>query len=150
MDSSSILPLVMRWFHMIGAVTLVGSALYMYFALRAALPLLDGETREGFRTKVMNRWKHFVAAAFVLLFASGFYNYLTITRHMHEDQPLYHMLFGVKFLLALAAFALVFVVTSTMAWSVKLREKPLMWHLAVLTSIAVVLIASYMRSMPTN
>jgi uncharacterized membrane protein len=145
-----IVPLIMRWFHMLGAMILVGGLLYLYFGLRGALPSLGDETRVVFRNRAVQPWKHFVALAFVLLLVSGFYNYLTITRHLHEEQPLYHALFGIKFLLALAAFAFVFIVTSTMSWSENLREKPVMWYLALLTSVAVVLIAGYMRMMPAT
>lgn len=145
-----IVPLLMRWSHIIGALIIVGGTLYLYFGLRGALNTLEGEAREAFRTAAMSRWKHFVALALVLILVSGFYNYLTITRHLHEDQPLYHALFGVKFLVGLAAFAFVFIVTSTMKWSEKLRENPLMWHLALLTGLAVVLIGGFMRAIPTN
>jgi len=34
-----------------------------------------------------------------LLLISGLYNYLAVTRVQHAGQPLYHMLFGIKFLL---------------------------------------------------
>lgn len=144
-------PLISRWIHIVGAVTFVGGTIYMYLSVRGALNTVqDADARENLRTELMSRWKHIVALTFVMLFGSGFYNYLMVTRHVHEDQGAYHGLFGAKFLIALVAFVLVFIVTSTMAWSEKMREKPLFWHLAVLTSLAVVLIAGYMKMMPTS
>lgn len=150
MDSVELLPLVMRWLHLIGASIMVGGTLFMYIALRGSLATLEPSVREAFRAAVMNRWKHVIAAAFVLLVVSGFYNYLMVTRLVHDEQPLYHALFGIKFLAALAAFALVFIVTSTMKWSEKLREQPAMWHLSALFVVAVLLIGGFMKLMPTN
>jgi uncharacterized membrane protein len=151
MESVELIPLLSRWAHIVGAVLAVGGTLFMYIALRGPLATeLDSEKGPAFRDAVMNKWKHIVALAFVLVFGSGLYNYLAVTRHMHPDQPQYHMLFGIKFLLAFVAFALMFIVTSTMAWSEKLRDKPVMWHLTVLVSLAVILIAGYMKLMPTG
>ncbi len=148
MDTVEWLPLLMRWSHMLGAVIIVGGTLFMYVSLRSSLTTLEPEVRAEFRRSAMDRWKHLVAVGMVLLLVSGFYNYLAITRHNHDGQGLYHALFGVKFLVALATFALLFIVTSTMKWSEGLRDKSMMWHLAVATALAVLLIAGFMRMMP--
>lgn len=144
-------PLISRWIHIFGAIAFVGGTLYMYISVRGALSRIEEPTqREAMRANLMNRWKHIVALTFVMLFGSGFYNYLMVTRHVHEGQGAYHGLFGAKFLMAIIAFVLVFIVTSTMTWSEKLRDKPVFWHLSVLVSLAIVLIAGYMKMMPAN
>lgn len=149
MDTVPILPLLSRWLHILGAVTFAGGTVYMYVALRGAMASgLSKDARDSFRREIMARWKHVIELSFVLIFGSGFYNYFALTRHAHPDQPLYHALFGTKFLLAIAAFGLAFVVTSTMEWSAGLREKPLMWRLAVGSVLGVILIAGYMKLMP--
>jgi hypothetical protein len=96
----------------------------------------------------MKKWKLLLHPPIILFLVSGMYNYLVVTRFLHEDQALYHALFGVKFLLALVVFALYIVLTSTMKWSEGLREKNILWVLLVLLVTAIVAIAGTMKTLP--
>lgn len=149
MSSELVLPLIMRWAHVVSAIIVVGGLFFTRFAVMPALrSSLSAEDQGKFHEALMNKWKPLLALCMLLFLASGFYNYLFVTRFDHMEQPLYHALFGIKVLLALTLFVLAFVVSSTMEWSEKLRENPLMWTLVVVVMFAVVLIAGFMRTMP--
>lgn len=99
---NDVLLYVLRWIHIASAVTLLGG---MIFALAAALPavrsLPDAQT---IGDSIAARFRPLLIAAILLLLGSGLYNYLT----KHNMPPVYHMLFGMKFLLALHVFAVGF------------------------------------------
>lgn len=151
MSSELVLPLIMRWTHVICAIIVVGGLFYTRFVVAPALrSTLSDEDRARLHETLMNKWKPLLAMCMLLFLASGFYSYLFVTRFDHVEQPLYHALFGIKLLLAMLLFALAFVVSSTMDWSDKLRENRLMWTLVVLVMFVVVLIAGFLRTMPIS
>ncbi|MFP6581726.1 MAG: hypothetical protein VCD00_04145 [Candidatus Hydrogenedentota bacterium] len=151
MTADLILPLAMRWIHILCAIIVVGSILtYRFAVLPAAKQAFDGEMPETFRYALMKRWKLLLHPPIVFFLISGFYYYLSISRHLHDDQPLYHMLFGIKFLLALAVFALYLALTSTMKWSEAIRAKDSLWALLVLLVLVIVGIAGVMKTLPIN
>lgn len=150
MTPDLILPLISRWVHIFCAVIVIGSIIFYRFAFivaeKRAVP--EGLSEE-FKTALFKRWKLLLHPPMVFFIASGFYTYLMVTRHLHEDQPLYHALFGVKFLLALFVFALYVVLTSTMKWSENLRKKDTLWAVLILAVLAVMAIGGVMRTLPT-
>lgn len=151
MTTDLLLPLLMRWIHIGSAVVVAGSiAFYVLAVLPAAKQAFDGALPDAFRVALMKKWKLLLHPPIILFLVSGMYNYLMITRFLHEDQPLYHALFGVKFLLALAVFALYIVLTSTMKWSEGLRDKQVLWMLLALLVTAIVLIGGVMRTLPAG
>lgn len=150
MSMSITTALIMRWAHIFAAVIAVGGAIFLRFVLMpSAQASLDDAAHARLRSALIGRWQKFVHTCVLLFLVSGFYNYLAITRFEHEGQPLYHMLFGIKFLLALAVFALAVALTSLKSWSEKLRSNSRMW-LVVLVALAaaVILVSGYMRALP--
>lgn len=146
MPEELILPLIMRWIHVLCAVVVVGSILFYRLAvLPAAKQSFDGEIPEDFRYALMKKWKLLLHPPIILFLISGFYYYMVIGRADHPDAPIYHMLFGIKFILACAVFALYIVLTSTMKWSEKLRDNAWLWRLLVLLTITVIFIGGGMR-----
>lgn len=150
MTEVSLIPLVMRWLHVISAIVATGGAIFSLFVLLpAAGKVLQPADRDQLAEAVRTRWQRFIHAAILFFLISGFYNYLTITRFQHADQPLYHALFGVKFLLALVVFALALALTSSRPWSQNLRTRGRKWLTAlVVCAVAVVLISGVLRALP--
>lgn len=149
MTSEMMLPLIMRWIHILCAVVVVGSILFYRFAVvPASKQAFEGGMPDAFRAALMKKWKLLLHPPIILFLVSGMYNYLAVTRFLHEDQELYHMLFGVKFLLALVIFALYIVLTSTMKWSEGIRDKEILWALLVALVTVVVGIAGVMKTLP--
>ncbi len=146
MPQELILPLVMRWIHLLCAVMVVGSILFYRLAVvPAAKQSFDGEMPENFKFNLMKKWKLYLHTSIILFLMSGMYYYLKVGRHMVPDDSKYHMLFGIKFLLALATFALYIILTSTMRWSEGLRDKAILWRLLIVLITAIVLIGGVMR-----
>lgn len=148
--SELILPLVMRWMHILAAIIAVGGAIYIRFVLMpSAQETLDDATHAKLRAAVTRRWMRFVHTCILLFLISGLYNYLVIQAPAHKGQSTYHMLFGIKFLLALVVFALAIALTSLKPWSEKLRANARFWlGLLVALAIAVVGVSGYMRLIP--
>ena len=152
MPSEMLFPLIMRWMHILSAVFAVGSLALLRAAVLPALAMsgLPPETIASVRAGICRRWQMAFHLMIVLFLASGFYNYLMVTRHLHEDQPLYHALFGIKFLLALVLFFLGIAVLSSRPWSVRWRDNEAVWAALLLISIVIVCLGGYMRMMPTT
>ncbi len=150
MDATIALPALMRWIHMLSAVTVAGSIFFFVIVLRpAAAKALGADQQAALRDAVMRRWKMIIHPSIVLFLVSGFYNYLNVTAPAREGQSLYHALFGVKFLLSIAVFALAIVLTSTRNWSAHWREGRGAWVVLTVLTFAIVLIAGWMKIMPT-
>ncbi len=150
MSEIHFVPLLMRWMHILSAITAVGGVVFLRFVLiPAAERVLDESTHAKLRDAVIGRWQKLVHLCILLFLISGFYNYLVITRHDHAGQALYHALFGIKFLLALAVFGLAVALTSLKPWSQALRAKAKTWLLVlVVLALGIVLISGTMKLLP--
>lgn len=150
MESDLILPLVMRWIHMLSALTMVGGSVFLWLVyLPISARILSEEERSRIYDPLLQRWKLVVHPTIILFLVSGFYTYIAVTRFQHEGQAIYHMAFGLKFLAAMVVFALLIVLTSTMSWSVKLREHKGLWWVFMVSIAVVVLLAGFMRVLPS-
>ena len=96
-----ILTVIMRWLHLSSMATLVGGMLYWRVVLAPASEALSPETREALGDKAASIFSPIVWASIAGLLISGIFKYLTSPGH----QPIYHMIFGIKMLLALHVFA---------------------------------------------
>ncbi|MBI2422085.1 MAG: hypothetical protein HYV27_04575 [Candidatus Hydrogenedentes bacterium] len=143
------LMLVMRWIHILCAVMLLGGTAYMLSVLRpVASAVLDAQAHAALREALAKKWKPLMMIYVTGFLVSGFYNYLAVTRFEHDGQPLYHALFGTKFLLAMVVFGLAMALSSSKGYAVKMRENGKLWiGLTVALGVAVVLIAGYMKVM---
>mgnify|MGYP001184945029 CR=1 FL=1 len=149
MTSDMMIELIVRWVHILCAVVVVGSIVfYMFAVVPASRKAFDDGMPDAFKMALMKKWKLLLPPPIIFFIATGMYYYLEVTRHLHEGQSVYHMLFGIKFLLALVVFALYITLTSTMKWSERLRDKKALWLLLVGLVTAVVMIGGYMRTMP--
>ena len=102
-----VLTIFMRFLHIISAVTLVGGALtWRYAAIPAIAPLAE-ETRAKIGDAIAAAWRPFVLTAILGILISGVFNFLRKT----GLTPAYHAIFGIKMLLALHVFAVLFVAT---------------------------------------
>jgi len=143
------LTLVSRWVHILSAIAMMGGSVFIGLVLRgAAAESLDEASRQAFIASVRKRWKKLVMILTTLLLVTGFYNYLMVTRFAHDGQPQYHMMFGIKFLLSLAVFALAMFLVGSTGLGKKLQANE-GTSLGVLIALAtaVVLVAGYMKLM---
>lgn len=143
------LTLLMRWTHVLSAIAMMGGTLFIWMVLRGAVAeTLDGEAREALVAAVRKRWKRAVMILTTLLLVSGFYNYLMVTRFAHPDEPRYHMMFGIKFLLSMAVFTLAMFMIGSTGLAKRLQKNESV-SLAILLALAaaVVAVGGYMKVM---
>ena len=150
MTPDLILPILARWAHVIAAIIPVGGAIFIRFVLLpSAESVLDDETHDKLRTTMWRRWQLMVHVSIGFLIISGFYNYLVVMRPLHEDQPLYHALFGIKFLIALVVFLLAILLTSRKKYSERFRNNARFWMgILVTCALIVVMISGVMKNLP--
>jgi uncharacterized membrane protein len=92
---------IMRWIHIASMATLIGGLLYARLVMSPAIATLAADAREALASAAAARFRPFVFAAIGGLVVSGTYKLVTTPGH----RPIYHMLLGVKLLLALHVFA---------------------------------------------
>jgi hypothetical protein len=86
-------------------------------------------------------------AAILFLLASGLYNF--VQKNNQGLRPAYHMLFGIKFLLAFAIFFLASVLTGRSPAFAKMRANARFWlSLNMTLAIIVVCISGVLRAIP--
>jgi hypothetical protein len=103
-DMDFIVAFLARYVHIASAITLMGG---MFFAAIAWLPGLRATgvaNSQSIGDAIAARFRPWLVAAILGLTISGFYNYYRHIEH-HDVPKLYHMVFGIKFLLALHVFA---------------------------------------------
>ncbi|MEX2559472.1 MAG: hypothetical protein WD403_06130 [Pirellulales bacterium] len=144
--------LVSRWLHMLAAITAVGGTIFMRLALMPSVATLPAEQRKTLHEAVRGRWSKFVMAAILFLLLSGLYNFITKLRSpgIHPDYTgLYHGLFGVKFLLALAIFFIASALVGRSPALDRFRQNARFWMTANLVmAVIVVCISGVLRAVP--
>ena len=145
----NVVALLSRWLHLFGAIFLMGGAFYMRAVLMpSAAETLDDATHQKLRASLMGRWRKWIMILAIVLIFTGLYNFLAVTRFEHDGQPAYHMLFGIKFLLAIAVFGLASMLAGRKSISVKLQQNAKLWlGITLALGAAIVMIAGYMKMM---
>ncbi len=102
LDGATVAELISRWLHILGAITLAGSAIFMRFALHPTLAQSPDDVRATIKEGVRKRWLMFVHTSIAIVLFSGLYNFYA---RFTEVKPMpYHAFFGLKFLLAMVVF----------------------------------------------
>jgi uncharacterized membrane protein len=152
------LGLLFRWLHILAAMAAVGGPIFIRLALLPAVATLPEEERKRLNETVRSRWSKVVMAAILFLLISGFYNFFAF-RSLSATwgdswQPgsanawTYQMLFGVKFLLALAIFFIASALTGRSTALVRFRENAKFWITSNLVlAVLLVAVSSQMRMM---
>lgn len=137
---NAILILVFRWLHIVPATILVGGTIFLRCAYQPSEP--SSEQSE----KVRRRWAKLVMLSVALLLVSGLYNTAWISMKYEFPGGYYHMLLGIKIVLALAVFFLVSVLSGRSELATKFRDKEKTWlNVTVFLAVAVVLVAGVMK-----
>jgi uncharacterized membrane protein len=139
-----------RWLHILPAIVAVGGTIFMWAALHPALGELPDSQRKALQEAVRARWSKWVMGAILLLLVSGFYNFFALTNR-YQLPKVYHMLFGIKFLLALAIFTLASFLTGRTAVAQRMRANARPWlTLNVALAVLLVCISGVMRNLSVN
>lgn len=128
-----LLGVLARWLHIASAALLVGGLAYARAVAVPALETLpDDERAEAWR-RLAWRFRPLVLAMIAGLLVSGVSNLLIHRGHTQ----FYHMLFGIKMLLAAHVFAVSFLAVR--------EPKPSRMTSAVISGLLVILLAAYLR-----
>ena len=127
---------IMRWLHISSMATLIGGMIFGRAVMVHAVGELSPDSRESLLDRAAVLYRPLVFGAIAGLLISGTYNILTTPGHT----PLYHMLLGVKLLLALH----VFTVAILIARPHNPRRARMMTGAAI-SGLIIIAIAAYMR-----
>ena len=142
--------LLLRYMHILGAIALMGGTIFMRFALAPTVRDLDPETRNRIHEQVRSRWAKFVMLSAALLLISGIANLGLAARY--EYKPLfgmqggYHMIVGIKFLLALPIFLFASFLAGRSATARKFQANAMFWmNLNLALALTMVLIGGFLK-----
>ena len=117
--------------HILGAITLMGGTIFMRFALRPVVVGLPPDTKLAIHEQVRSRWSKFVMLASALLLISGLTNLALAGRYNFESvlgMPKgYHMVVGLKFLLALPIFFIAALMTGRSSLAKRVQANAELW-----------------------
>ncbi len=149
MDLAWYVIVLFRWMHLLAAITAVGGTFFMRWALLPAAAELSPSEQQKLHAGVRARWAIPVHASIGFLLLSGFYTFIFRSLPLHKGDGLYHALFGIKFLLALAIFFIATMLVGRSTASERFRQNRRMWlSLNVGLAITVVCISGVMRFLP--
>jgi len=143
---SELIQVISRIVHVATAIVLVGGSVFMRFALMPAAAGLGDAEHDALRERLMGRWRRFVHGGIALLLASGLYNFLVVTMPAHKGDGRYHMLVGIKMLLALVLFFLASALVGRSSALQGLRDKArATLSLMILLAAVIVAISGYLK-----
>ncbi|HEX7892745.1 MAG TPA: hypothetical protein VF447_01050 [Terriglobales bacterium] len=142
--------LLLRYMHILGAIALMGGTIFMRFALAPTVRELDPAVKAAIHEQVRSRWAKFVMLAAALLLISGIMNLALAGRYDYEPvfgmKPGYHMLVGVKFLLALPIFLFASLLAGRSATAKKFQANAPFWmNVNLALALTMVLIGGVLK-----
>jgi len=146
--------LVLRWLHILSAIALMGGALFMRMALLPAAQTLSDDAHETLRAALRARWAPVVMAASGLLLLSGFASFGIYVAQYSFDKSVflgksYHMLFGLKFVLALPVLYIAATLVGRSATAQRVRQNARFWlTLNLVLATLVVCLGGLLRFAP--
>lgn len=143
-----IVDLILRWLHILSAITLVGGTFFLRFVWYPSTASMTPSDRESHFSGMRGGWSKLVMASTLFLLVSGLVNAVTNIKR-YELDPTYHMLVAGKLLVALAMFFFCARVAGRSESAVKFRESIGKW-LTINSLLALLLVgmAGYMKLVP--
>src|SRR5262245_54061272 len=153
MTNDSLFPLLLllRYMHILGAITLMGGAIFMRFALRPVVVQLQPEVKATIHEEVRRRWSRFVMLATLLLLVSGIANLGLAARYdfdpiVWKQNTDYSMLGGIKLLLALPIFFIAAILSGRTEMAKRFQANAEWWMNVNLTlALTMVLIGGVLK-----
>lgn len=145
-DTETLTRVAIHWMHLVAAVLAVGGIFYLRLVIAPSQKKLSDEAQATLNSGIRLRAKFLTAFAILLLLATGFYNFFTVGIPKGKEYSSYHMIFGVKFILAMGLFFLVSVLSGRAKAFEKLREKRGFWLLvASIVGLVVLFLSSLLK-----
>lgn len=149
MDGTFWLMLLSRILHILGAIILVGGLFYVRSIISPAdAPPGTAPVDQLFGGRRAT-WAKWVGIATALLLITGFYNYIMIIKQNERLASSYHMVAGMKILLAAVVFLLAAFLAGRTAVADAMRQKWRTWLiLTLILGIITVGMGSFLRTYP--
>ncbi|CAL1151129.1 unnamed protein product [Cladocopium goreaui] len=145
-DAGYLIALLSRVAHTTCGATLLGGLIYLRFVLAPSAAGADDRDEKLFASR-RKSWAACVAVCTLLLLVSGFYNFFTFNAAYGNLPKLYHPLFGVKFLLALAVMFIAAFLAGKRKVAERMRGKLKFWlNVAIVLALAVFVLGAMLRS----
>lgn len=156
------LGLLLRWSHVLAAITALGGLIFSRFALLPALEDLDEDSRRRVHDGIRRSWMKWVMGSITILLLTGLANYLLMINRANTEAwggngrmwmkaHGYHAFMGTKILFAFALFYLASALIGrgeATQWARDDRKKWLTITLGL--GLAVVILSGYLRQMHTG
>ena len=147
----STVAILLRFLHIVPAIVLGGAVIFSSVGLLPALEELQAPDRLRLSEAIDRRWRIVVMVCVTLLLLSGIANFVLYQAPAHKGQPLYHALFGVKFLAALAVFFLASALTGRSGALASVRSNARFWAGVTATLVVlIVAISAVLRNLPRS
>ena len=147
MDPTLIFAILLRWMHILAAITAVGGTIFARLALVPSLGVLNEDARNKLHEAIRQHWARPVQIAIGFLLVSGIFNIISIEKTYNVSQvPYYHPVFGVKFVLAFAVFFLASALTGTGKATQRFRDNRRYWlTVNMILAILIVCLSGILR-----
>jgi hypothetical protein len=139
--------MVSRWLHIAAVVLAIGGAAYVRFALLPGMrEALDESAQEKLRSALRRRWARLVHASIAVLLITGSFNFVMLAMPPAVHPIPYHPIFGLKFLAALAIFAMASVLVGRSPNFEALRRQSAKWlNLILMLAVVIILLSGFLN-----
>ena len=146
MDLELALGLLFRWLHILAAITAVGGTIFSRLVVVPALDPLPADERSGLHAAMRARWSKIVAGAIGFLLVSGLYN-VGVAMTYYTLPRWYNVVFGIKFLLAMAIFTIASFLAGKTSVAEQMRQNLRFWlNLNIVLAVAVICLSGVLRT----
>jgi len=149
MEANVIFPALIRWIHILSAITAIGGTIFLRLVLHpSAVATLEADQHQPLRERIAKRWRMVLHACIGLLIATGIYN-LTRMLPVHKGQAMYHGVFGLKLILAMAIFFVAIALSgSNPAFAGMRKNAPKWMTLNIVLAVVLVLLSAILNNLP--
>ncbi len=135
-----------RVLHVLGAIVLFGGAVFIRYLLVPAAETLPEEQHEQLKERISKKWRQIVGIVTGVLILTGFYNFIVGAVPFHKGDKLYHMLMGIKILLAFVVFFYASALAGRAKAFERIRKNGKFWMtFNLIAATAVVAIAGFLK-----
>lgn len=145
-DASWFILLLTRVLHTASAGALLGGLLYLRQCVAPLVGEADNAEEAVYRGR-RSAWAAVVMGATTLLLLSGFFNLYNIIAGMEKLPAAYHMIFGIKFLLAMFVFFVAAGTAGKSPMAVKMQGNLRFWlNLSLAASVLIFALGAALRT----
>ena len=146
MTSFEIVGLALRVLHILAGMVAVGGMVFIRLVVVPSMGAISIDSFKSLHGQMRPRWSRIVAAAIGTLLVTGLVNFV-ITIKLYDVPKWYHMVWGMKFLIALVIFFVSSVMAGRSPLADKFRENVRTWlNLNIFLAVVVVCLSGVLKT----